>query len=134
MNMTADDVLARAGAPADLSGALRTYVNIARVWDLKDAEAATLLGTPLSTYARWKANPTSANLTHAIQERMSYVFGIFKALRLLYANDEHGYGWLRRHNLNPLFKNRTPLDLMLAGNISDLYLTRRYLDTWRNAW
>lgn len=45
----------------------------------------TLLGFDAgtrSTYFKWKKNPDSARLSRDKLERLSYVFGIYKALQL----------------------------------------------------
>ena len=44
---------------------------------------------------------------------------------------ERADAWLRKPNDAPLFGGRTALDRMLAGQVSDLFVVRQYLDAQR---
>jgi len=118
----------------DLGGpALRTFFNIAEKWGLSADEQLTLLGRPgRSTYFRWKRHPVGA-IGHDALERISYVFGIYKALHILFPDEAQADGWLRRPNAAPLFAGRSALERMLGGQVADLYLVRQYLDAQRGA-
>lgn len=111
-------------------GALRTWFNIAQAWRLTDREAATLLGTGLSTYRRWKRNP-EVTLDIGQMERLSLLLGIYKDLEILLPRADAADSWIRRENQNPLFGGRTPLDRMLGGLTQDLAMVRRHLDAER---
>lgn len=112
--------------------ALRTFFNVADAWRLSPEEAQTLLGTNRSTYYRWRKDPAKqAQLPQDTLERLSYVFGIWKALRLIYSEDTVGNGWIRRNNDAPPFNGLRPLDLMNAGRVADLFLVRQHLDARR---
>lgn len=115
------------------SGALRTWFNIARDWQLRDVEAARLLGAPESTYRRWKKNPDTT-LDIGQTERLSLLLGIYKALQVLLPRADTADGWIRRENENPLFGGRTPLNRMLAGLTEDIAVVRRHLDAERGGW
>ena len=67
-------------------------------------------------------------------ERISLVLGIYKALKLLFADDASGVRWLKATNSDLPFAAGSPLDRMLRGSIDDLYAVRRYLDGWRGGW
>lgn len=123
-------------APAIAPGAaLRTYFNIARAWALTEQEAMTLLGfdaSTRSTYFKWKKDPDGARLGRDKLERLSYVFGIYKALQLLLPDPAAAAdGWLRRPNDAAPFGGRPALERLLSGNVADLYVVREYLDTAR---
>lgn len=107
---------------------LRAYPGIARVWGLKEQEAATLLGVPPSTYRRWKRHPERAALDVNHLERLSLVLGIYKNLRILLPNAEAADTWVRRENSNPQFGGRPPIERMLGGQVADLVAVRQYLD------
>jgi len=113
-------------------GALRSWFGIARQWALKDADAARLLGTPVSTYRRWKRAP-EVTLDVGQMERLSLLLGIYKSLEMLQrlraAEDR-----VRQPNANPIFGGAEPLDRMLAGHIEDLAVVRRHLDAERGGW
>jgi len=56
-------------------------------------------------------------------EKISYVLGIYKALRIMYPTEERANAWPAKPNR--AFGGRSALDLMLEG---DLATVRRYLD------
>ena len=124
-----------AAAPAISPGAaLRTYFNIARAWTLNEQQTMTLLGfdaSTRSTYFKWKKDPDSARLGRDKLERLSYVFGIYKALQLLLPDAAAADGWLHRPNSAAPFGGRSALERLLSGNVADLYVVREYLDTAR---
>lgn len=114
---------------ARMSGpALRTFFNIADRWNLSTAERQRLLGLKPSSYFKYRRDPKSARLGRDTLERISYILGIYKALQILLPRKEAADAWIRRKNAAAIFNGYAPLELMLAGKVSDLYLVRRYLD------
>jgi len=59
------------------------------------------------------------------------VFGIYKALQELLPNPTRADAWIKRPNTAPLFNGESALSRMLSGNVADLYVVRRYLDSER---
>ena len=120
------DPLASAARPA-----LRTFFRIADLWSLGVDEQMALLGLESrSTYFKWKREGTSA-LSPDTLERLSYIFGIYRALQVLIPDEGAADAWVRRPNSAPPFNGRSALDRMLSGHIADLYEVRRYLDAQR---
>jgi hypothetical protein len=119
----------------DVSGAaLRTFFRIAAAWDLSVEEQLTLLGGPSrSTLFAWKRRGAD-RLARDVLERLSYIFGIWKALQILLPDPESADAWVRRPNAALPFGGRSALERMLSGNVSDLYEVRRYLDAERGGW
>ena len=114
--------------------ALRTVFRIAERWGLSVEEQMMLLGiTSPSTFYKWRKTPP-AKLSPDLLERISYLFGIYKALQILLPEKMLADSWLRRPNTNPLFGGRPPLERMLSGHVADLYLVRRHLDAERGGW
>lgn len=118
--------------PVDLAGpGLRTVFRIAEAWGLGNAELSRLLGEPSrSTFYRWKAGdigPVGRDLI----ERISYLLGIYKALAILLPRAEDAHAYLRRPNSAPVFGGQSPLQVMLHGQVADLYRVRQYLDAER---
>ncbi|MFP5355477.1 MAG: antitoxin Xre/MbcA/ParS toxin-binding domain-containing protein [Gemmatimonadota bacterium] len=129
---------AKEKAPADLAvhapAALRTAFNIAQAWGLSARETRTLLGSPPeSTFYKWKAGKVGV-VSRDLLERVSYLLGIYKALQVLLPAPDAADAWIKRPNDAPLFNGRSALDLMLSGNVADLYLVRQYLDAQRSGW
>jgi len=118
-----------------LSGpALRTFFNIAALWQLTPDEQMKLLGlTAPSTFYKWKRN-SNTTLPRDTLERISYILGIYKALQILLPDEQAADQWIRKPNNAPIFGGRTALDRMLSGNVADLYVVRQYLDTERGGW
>ncbi len=122
----------RDAAEADLGpAALRTVYRIADRWELSADELMTLLGISApSTFYKWRKSPPR-KLSPDLLERISYLFGIYKALQILLPDRALADGWLRRPNSNPLFGGRAPLERMLTGQVADLFLVRRFVDGQR---
>lgn len=124
------------GAPelARLSAAgLRAFAGIAQAWGLSTEEQLVLLGQPArSTYFAWRKAPEAARLPRDTLERLSNLLGIYKALQILLPDATAADAWVRQPNQAPLFGGRSALQLMLAGNVSDLNAVRRYLDGVRS--
>lgn len=123
-----EDILAdaaRASGPA-----LRAFERVADRWGLSAKERQVILGLPRSTYFKVRA-AAKARLSRDTLERVSYVLGIYGALQILLPRKEAADGWVRAANDNALFKGAAPLDTMLRGKVSDLYVVRRYLDAQR---
>lgn len=113
-------------------GALRTFFNIADAWQLNSSEAMTLLGLESrSTFFKWKKHPETANLSIDKLERLSYIFGIYKALQVLLPRPEAADQWIKRPNSAAPFQGKSALEFMLTGLVADLYLVRQYLDGQR---
>lgn len=117
--------------PEAVGAALRTFFRIAEAWRLDEVDAMALLGTTRSTYFRWKAAPERARLGRDTLERLSYVFGIYKALQILLPRRDAADSWLSRDNDAPLFGGRPPLERLRAGQVADLFQTRQFLDAQR---
>lgn len=121
--------------PARLStAASNTYKNIVESWGLKQKEAMTLLGyeeSTRSTYFKWRRDPASVKLPKEKLERLSYIFGIYKALQVLLPDPSSADAWIKRPNTAPLFNGESALSRMLSGHVADLYVVRRYLDSER---
>ena len=64
-------------------------------------------------------------------ERISYVMGIYKALRILLPTSEAAHAWVKKPNTAQGFGGKSALDRMLAGRVVDLADVRRYLDAER---
>ncbi len=108
--------------------AIRTFFNLADAWELNVAEQRALLGWPApSTYHKYKAGKI-ATLSYDMLTRISLLLGIYKALHILYADDQLANRWLHLPNSNPLFGGRPAVALMTEGGIDGLHQVRRFLD------
>lgn len=107
----------------------RAAVNLFRRWEITDAAACTLLGgVSEATYSRWKRGAVG-RIGVDLKTRLSLLMGIHKALRILFSEPERVYGWIKLPNA--AFDQRSALDVMLQGQITDLLRVRYYLDAAR---
>jgi hypothetical protein len=112
-------------------------MGIARQWGLTDEQLAVLLGgVGRATLHRWKTQLAggghiAAEFGPDTLDRVSYLLGIHKALRILFMDAAQADGWVKRPNDGPGFDGRSALDRMLGGRMEDLRYVRRYLDGWR---
>ena len=108
---------------------LRAFTRIAGAWGLSVDEQLRLLGSPpRSTFFAWRKQPDKAALSRDTLERLSNILGIYKSLQILLPDAAAADAWVRLPNQAPLFGGGSALQRMLAGNVSDLHLVRRYLD------
>jgi hypothetical protein len=110
--------------------ALKAFFGIADKWHLNAEQERVLLGTKLSTLYRWKSN-NDISLSVDTIERISYILGIYKALRILLPNEQTANAWLHKANEAPLFAGKSAMDKLLKGHVVDLADVRRYLDSMR---
>jgi hypothetical protein len=113
---------------------LRSFTRIADLWGLSIAERMALLGlTSRSTYYHWlrTQRPTASP---DLLQRLSFIGGIYKGLRIIFSVDEHAHAWPRWPNAGFPFGGMTPIDYMVAGGIPALYETRRTIDAERGGW
>lgn len=114
---------------------LRAFARIAEAWSLSVEEQIRLLGEPArSTFFAWRKHPEKASLPRDTLERLSNLLGIWKSLQILLPDADAADAWIRKPNTAPIFGGRSALQQMLAGNVSDLNLVRRYLDSARGGW
>jgi len=111
--------------------ALTAFFNITARWQLAAEEERILLGSPpRSTFFKWKSD-RAARLSPDTLERISYVLGIYKALRILLPTEDAADAWVKKLNKAPGFGGRSALERMLQGKVMDLADVRRYLDAER---
>ena len=109
--------------------AIKAFLEVSKAWNLSNAEASALLGVSASTLDRMKRGyrPT---LSQDQLTRVSALVGVYKGLRLLFA-DETADEWARRPNSGPLFERDTPIQAMIEGGIPRMLEVRRYVDAVR---
>ena len=108
---------------------LRAFARIAEAWQLSVDEQLALLGQPpRSTFFAWRKHPDKATLSRDTLERLSNILGIYKSLQILLPDAAAADSWVRKPNAASPFGGGSALARMLAGNVSDLNLVRRYLD------
>lgn len=110
--------------------ALKAFFAITHKWQLSTDQERVLLGIPKATFYRWKQQMDGA-LSQDTMERISYILGIYKALRILLPSDKTASEWIHKPNQASIFGGNSALDKLLKGHVLDLADVRRYLDAER---
>jgi hypothetical protein len=111
---------------------LRTFARIAGRWKLPATDAMALLGVESrSTYyellKRARGTRELKGLSKDQLDRLSYVLGIYEAIRVLFPHSEETRdGWVSRANSASMFGGRSPLETMRSSMIG-LYQTLAHL-------
>ena len=112
-----------------VAAGLRAFARIAQAWELSVDDQLNLLGQPpRSTFFAWRKHPEKASLSRDTLERLSNLLGIYKSLQILLPEAAAADAWVRQPNSAAPFGSGSALQRMLAGNVSDINLVRRYLD------
>ena len=126
-----------APAPGDLGGpGLRAFFNISKIWKLTEEQQLRLLGlTVRSTLFAWKGKAAKGpvKLGPDPLERLGNIVGIWKALAILFPQDEIADRWVHLPTDNFPFLGESPLTLMLFS-MEGLAQVRRHLDARRGGW
>jgi hypothetical protein len=126
--------------PADLSdkevvrrlspSAVKAFLKIAALWQLRDENARHLLGG-MSNGAYYELKKKSSRVLDQDRlTRISLLTGIFKALNILYSK-KLADRWVQLPNTNPMFEGDTPLAHMIRGGMPAMLRVRQLLDARR---
>jgi hypothetical protein len=111
--------------------AVKLFMRLSNLWRLAVDQRRALLGDiSRPTYHNWQRGKVGT-LSRDQLERISLVLGIYKGLKLLFADDASATRWLTSPNRDLPFGGQSPLERALKGSIDDLYVVRRYIDAWR---
>jgi hypothetical protein len=126
--------------PADLSNkdvvrrlsppAVKGFLKIAVLWELRDEDARQLLGG-MSNGAYYELKKTgSRTLDQDRLTRISLLTGIFKTLNVLYRK-KLADRWVHLPNTNPMFGGEMPFAYMVKGGVPAMLRVRQLLDARR---
>lgn len=109
--------------------ALTFFFGLMSKWGCSASEQKVLLGSVANTtYHKYKSLP-EIRLSHDLLERISYLMGIHKSLRIIFSNNaESAYQWVNKPNSAAPFNGQSALQFMLSGRMTELSDVRRYLD------
>lgn len=115
--------------PKQVSALLRMIFRLFEMWNLDTRQRSILLGVrSISSIYRWRKYGAK-RLRLETLERLYYLFGIHKRLRLLfYRNPDMGKAWVSTPNKASCFGGNPPIVIMLRGKVSDLALVLDYLE------
>lgn len=111
--------------------AWRALENMVHQFDFAQEEGRRLMGDmPYSSYYKGLSSH-NVRLSRDQKERISYLLGIYKALRILFLDSQQGMSWINRANTLAPFNGMTPRNFLLEGSLVRLAEVRRFLDFWR---
>ena len=110
--------------------AVKGFLKIAALWELRDEDARQLLGgmSNGAFYGLKKAG--SRSLDQDRLTRISLLTGIFKVLNILYRK-KLADRWVRLPNTNLMFGGETPLAYVIKGGVPAMLRVRQLLDARR---
>lgn len=111
--------------------AWKALQNLVERFRFNEEEAKILMGDmPRSTYYKGISQHIG-KLNRDQKERISYLLGIYKSLRILFTDSQQALTWINRENQLPPFNGITPRQYLLEGSLVRLADVRRFLDFWR---
>lgn len=115
-------------APGLAGPALQAFVQIVNAWSLTELEQSAILGQPVEAAFAVLKTGVVDDIWPETLERVSYLIGIYRALRTIFPNQQQADGWVRRPNTAAPFSGDNALALMCSGRLSDLATVRQYLE------
>ena len=115
----------RLGPPA-----VRAFLKIRDLWEVRDEDARQLLGGMSNGAFYELKRRTRGTLDQDRLTRISILTGIFKALNILYSKKLADH-WVRLPNDNPMFEGQSPLAYMIKGGQPAMLRVRQLLDSRR---
>jgi hypothetical protein len=111
--------------------ALKGFFNICREWGCSQDEMMQMLGgVSRSTLAKYQKLPY-VKLSRDTLERISYVMGIYKSLRVMYPTAERANRRVRLATSEVPFSGTSALEFIARGSMKHLMQARRYFDAKR---
>lgn len=111
--------------------AWKTLKNLVQKFNFTEAEGKVLMGEmPRSTYLKG-LHKHIGKLNRDQKERISYLLGTYKGLRILFTDSAQALTWIDRNNTLPPFNGMTPRQYMMEGSLVRLADVRQFLDFWR---
>jgi hypothetical protein len=126
--------------PADLSSrdvqkrlgpsAVKAFLKIRELWELRDEDARQLLGGMSNGAFYELKRKARGTLDQDRLTRISILTGIFKGLNILYSK-KLADRWIQLPNENPMFEGETPRTYMIKGGLPAMLRVRQLLDSRR---
>lgn len=111
--------------------ALKGFFNICREWGCTQEEMMQMLGgISRSTLSKYQKLPY-VRLSRDTLERISYILGIYKSLRVMYPTAERANRRIRLATTEVPFSGASAMEFMTRGSMKHLMLARRYFDAKR---
>jgi len=103
--------------------ALQAVQRVADLWNIRQAQLATIVGVSPRTLRDWGTNPT--RLKAAVRERLWHLLAIYDDTHKLFGDHSYADQWVKMPN--DAFGAKTPLELM-SESFAGLVRVRTYLE------
>jgi uncharacterized protein (DUF2384 family) len=107
--------------------AIEAFFKIVENWNLRNEDAMALLGGISNGRYYQLKRSRKGILTQDELTRVSFLIGIFKALNILFSS-KLANQWISRSNSNPMFRDASPLSILIQGGLPAMMGIRRLLD------
>ena len=112
------------------STALKAFNALREQWGLEEDAARALSGLDQAAWSEAQQSSAGLVLSQDQLTRMSALIGVFKGLKLLFA-DSFALEWPKTANSGPLFDGKTPVEFMVHGGIPAMLQVRAHVDALR---
>ena len=110
--------------------AVKAFLRIATLWELRDEDARLLLGG-ISNGAYYELKKAGSRVLDQDRlTRISLLTGVFKALNIIYSK-KLADRWVALPNTNPMFGGEPPLTYIIRGGVPAMLRVRQLLDARR---
>ena len=123
-NLTPEELREKHRKRLEAMTALKVVFNVFEKWQLDNKQVRALLGNSDDQTYRDLQCRAVWSLPEDTLMRISYVLGIYKALRTIFPTEERASAWV--HKSNKAFADASALDVMLSGGLATV---RKYLDS-----
>lgn len=104
---------------------LKTFINIMSQWGVEQKKQSVILGLDVQEILKQRALGNEIILPDSALIRISHVIRIYKSLRIIFALENQANAWV--HKPNASFNGNSAMEVMLAGEISDIEKVSSYL-------
>lgn len=114
---------------------LRAAINILDKWGASVTQASSVLRISASTYALVQSKEDtgwSVSFDADVIQRISLILNIHSALRSIFDNPDNVYGFVGMKNDNHFFNGRSPLEVIVQGDLVSLYEVFKCIDSLRH--
>ncbi len=114
---------------------LRTAINILDKWGASVKQTSSILRISASTYALVQSKENtdwSTSFDADVIQRISLILNIHSALRSIFNNLDNVYGFVGMKNDNHFFNGRSPLEVMVQGDLVSLHEVFKCIDSLRH--
>jgi hypothetical protein len=109
-----------------VTGPVRSLLALFDRWQISDASAAILLGTPAASFVSDLRSGISTLNSRDLKDRARLIIGIYEGVHSLMQESDAERLWIK--SPVPGLNSQSPFDVMMRGSISDLLRVKQFVD------